>query len=115
MTALRNGLPQSQLPERLIFISDMEFDACAGGAELTNFEQAKQNFTRAGYRLPEVVFWNVNSRNRQQPVTKDERGVTLVSGCTPRIFSMLLEDRLNPYEYMMEILNSERYRDIELP
>ena len=109
MTALANGLPQSELPERLIFISDMEFDTAADGAGLTNFEQAKQNFARAGYRLPEVVFWNVESRNRQMPVTKNERGVTLVSGCTPRIFSMLLEGRLNPYEYMIEILNSERY------
>lgn len=109
MTALSNGLPQSALPERLIFISDMEFDACASGANLTNFEQAKQNYARSGYRLPEVVFWNVQSRNRQQPVSKNERGVTLVSGCTPRIFSMLMEGRLNPYEYMLAVLNGERY------
>ena len=113
MTALSNGLPQSAMPERLIFISDMEFDVGADGANLTNFEQAKQNYARAGYRLPEVVFWNVESRNRQQPVKKNERGVTLVSGCTPRIFSMLLEGRLNPYEYMIVTLNGECYAGFE--
>lgn len=112
MTALAHNLPQKDLPERLIFISDMEFDSCADGAAISNFEQAKQNYQRAGYRLPEIVFWNVESRNRQQPVSKNERGVTLVSGCTPRIFSMLLEGRLNPYEYMMATLNSERYRSL---
>ena len=111
MTALANGLKQKDLPQRLIFITDMEFDSCAEGAKVSNFEQAKQNYSRSGYRLPEIVFWNVQSRNRQQPVRKNERGVTLVSGCTPRIFSMLLEGRLNPYEYMIETLNSERYRD----
>lgn len=110
MTALSNGLPQSELPERLIFISDMEFDAVADGAAISNFEQAKQNYARSGYRLPEIVFWNVQSRNRQMPVTKNERGVTLVSGCTPRIFSMLLDGKLDPYQFMTETLNSERYR-----
>lgn len=114
MTALMNGLPQSELPERLIFISDMEFDAVADGADRTNFEQARLNFNRSGYRLPEIVFWNVESRNRQQPVRKDERGVTLVSGCTPKIFSMLLEGRLSPEEYMLDILNSERYREFRV-
>ena len=109
MTALMNGLPQSRMPERLIIISDMEFDACTG-AQQSNFDQARQNYARSGYRLPEIVFWNVQSRNRQQPVTKNERGVTLVSGCTPRIFSMLVEGRLSPYEYMISVLESERYR-----
>ncbi len=110
MTAMKYRLPQSEMPERLIFLSDMEFDSCAGGAELSNFEQAKLNYRRAGYRLPEVVFWNIQSRNRQQPVKKNEKGVTLVSGCSPRIFSMLLEGRLDPYAYMIETLQSERYR-----
>ena len=109
MTALTNGLPQKELPSRLIIISDMEFDTAADGADLTNFEQARQNYARAGYRLPEIVFWNVASRALQLPVTKNERGVTLVSGCTPRIFEMLMDGRLSPEEYMLETLNGERY------
>ena len=47
MTALMNGLPQSRMPERLIIISDMEFDACTG-AQQSNFDQAKQNYARSG-------------------------------------------------------------------
>lgn len=81
--AVKNGLPQRDLPETLYFISDMEFDCCTCGASLTNFEYAKKLFEEHGYHLPAVVFWNVQSRNSQQPVRKNEEGVILVSGCPP--------------------------------
>lgn len=113
--AKSNNLPQEELPKRLYIISDMEFDECADDASLTNFEYAKKLFEDAGYKLPEVVFWNVSSRNRQQPVTRNEQGVLLVSGCTPRIFSMVVSGSVSdstPYEFMLEVLMSERYERI---
>ena len=113
--AVRNKLPQAQLPEKLIIISDMEFNACVSNAGVTNFHQAKAKFEAAGYRLPELVFWNVASRNRQQPVTQNEQGVVLVSGCTPRLFSMIADGSLSamtPYQIMLDVLNSERYEKI---
>lgn len=114
-TAKNNHLLQEELPEKLYIISDMEFDYCTRDASLTNFEYAKKIFEEAGYKLPEVVFWNVASRNRQQPVSKNEQGVLLVSGCTPRIFSMVADGSLSestPYEFMLEVLGSERYEKI---
>lgn len=114
-TAKKNNIPQTELPKRLYIISDMEFDYCAEGASLSNFEYAKEIFEDAGYKLPEVVFWNVNSRNRQQPVTKNEQGVYLVSGCTPRLFSMVANGNVSdstPYEFMLEVLMGERYEKI---
>ena len=90
----------------------MEFDCCTRGADLTNFEYAKQLFEEAGYQLPKVVFWNVRSRNMQQPVTQNEQGVALVSGCTPRLFSMIAKGQMSPMGYMLEILQSERYAPI---
>ena len=65
-----------------------------------------------GYKLPEIVFWNVASRNRQQPVKQNEQGVALVSGVTPRLFSMIAGGELSPYKFMMDILNGERYAKI---
>ena len=62
--------------------------------------------------LPEIVFWNVASRNRQQPVTKNEQGVALVSGCTPRLFEMVASGTMNPYAFMLEVVESERYAKI---
>ncbi|MBQ9953386.1 MAG: DUF2828 family protein [Clostridia bacterium] len=113
--AVNNNLPQSELPDKLIIISDMEFNACVKNAGTTNFNNAKKKFVAAGYKLPEVVFWNVASRNRQQPVSKNEQGVALVSGCTPRLFSMIAEGNVSaatPYQIMLEVLCGERYEKI---
>ena len=110
--AVKNKVPQSEMPSTLYIISDMEFDYCTKGAELTNFEYAKEIFAEAGYQLPKVVFWNVQSRNQQQPVTQNEEGVALVSGCSPRIFNMLQSGNLSPLGYMLEILGTERYAKI---
>ena len=109
---MKNNVPQAEMPSTLYIISDMEFDCCAEGADITNFEFAKKIFAEAGYQLPRVVFWNVQSRNQQQPVTQNEQGVALVSGCSPRIFSMLKSGILSPLGYMLDILGAERYEKI---
>jgi hypothetical protein len=90
----------------------MEFDHCSNNADLTNFENAKNAFAKHGYQLPTVVFWNVQSRNQQQPVTMNEQGVVLVSGCSPRVFNMVMSGNLSPYAFMMETLGAERYEKI---
>lgn len=110
--ALKNRVPQEEMPARIYIVSDMEFDWCAQDAGLTNFEYAKRLFAANGYKLPEVVFWNVASRHANQPVTMNEQGVALVSGCTPRIFSMVAGGSMSPYAVMMEVLQSERYARI---
>lgn len=113
--AVENKVPQSELPESLIIISDMEFNCCVKNARKSNFENAKARFEAAGYKLPQVVFWNVASRNRQQPVGQNEQGVVLVSGCTPRLFSMVANgdlSKMNPYNMMLEVLGCERYERI---
>ena len=110
--AVKNGVPENEMPSKLYIISDMEFDSCADDSSLSNFEYAKKIFAEAGYKLPEVVFWNVASRNTHQPVTVNEQGVALVSGCTPRIFSMVAGGIVDPYVFMMQVIESERYAKI---
>lgn len=111
-TAVKHRVPQEDMPAKLYIISDMEFDWCVADGSPTNFEYAQKLFARHGYRLPEVVFWNVASRNQQQPVQMNDAGVALVSGCSPRVFSMLKAGILSPYAFMMDVLSSERYATI---
>ena len=113
-TAMENHLPQSELPSKIYIISDMEFDSCAENADLTNFEYAKKAFAAQGYQLPSVIFWNVQSRNEQQPVTLNEQGVVLVSGASPRIFSMIYTGNVSPMAFMLDTLGNERYTRIEV-
>lgn len=111
-TAREHQVPQEEMPARIYIVSDMEFDSCAENASLTNFQNMEQMYRKAGYKLPEVVFWNVASRRRQQPVKKNQQGVALVSGCNPRLFEMISSGNLSPYACMMDVLSRERYKDI---
>ena len=110
--AVQNRLPQRELPSTLYIISDMEFNWCTQDASMTNFDYARDLYRQHGYRLPRVVFWNVQSRNRQQPVSMNEQGVALVSGCTPRIFSQVMSGEMDPMRNMLNVLLSERYEII---
>lgn len=110
--AVKNNVLPEDLPAKLYIISDMEFDCCVRNADQTIFQNASIRYAEHGYRLPDVVFWNVESRHRQQPVTMNDLGVVLISGCTPRLFSVAAGKIVSPYILMMDVLNSERYADI---
>lgn len=110
--AVRNHLPQEELPAKLVLISDMEFDSCVSNGSATQFENAKRRYAAFGYQLPQVVFWNVASRNRQQPVRQNEQGAVLVSGATPRLFAQLAAPSGTPDTWMREVLYSARYAPI---
>ncbi len=112
-TAVENHTPRKDLPTTLYIVSDMEFDSCAQNASLSNFENAKAKYRSNGYELPSVVFWNVQSRNQQQPVRMNDRGVALVSGCSPRIFSQVTSGQMEPYANMMNVIGGERYAAIK--
>ena len=111
-TAVENHMSQADIPDTLYIISDMEFDQGTERADVTVFEGARRAFAAEGYALPRVVFWNVASRNLHQPVTMNEQGAALVSGCTPRLFEMAAGGTISPYAYMMDVLGSPRYREL---
>lgn len=112
-TAIENKVPQNELPATIYIISDMEFNRCTEDADITNFEYAKKLFEENGYKLPQVVFWNVNARNNQVPVKKNEQGVALVSGSSPKLFNMIVNHDLNPESMMLSVAMSERYEKIK--
>ena len=111
-TAVEYHMNQADMPDTLYIISDMEFDQGTENADVTVFERARRSFAAKGYALPQVVFWNVASRNLHQPVTVNEQGAALVSGCTPRLFQMVTSGELSPYAYMWETLSAPRYREL---
>jgi hypothetical protein len=109
--AVKNELPQSELPERLFIVSDMQFDMACTNNSNTNFEFAKKKFEKHGYNLPQLIFWNVNARNSSDcPVTIHDTGTALVSGCSPSILKSVLENKIiTPLDVMNSAIESERY------
>lgn len=108
-TAIQNNTPKDEMPDTIYVISDMEFDEAVCGN--TNYEVFKAKYELAGYKKPNLVFWNVHSRNDNIPVQQDEVGVALVSGFSPVIFKMAVENK-TPLEVMLDTINSDRYKNI---
>lgn len=111
--AIDGKASQDEMPSILYIVSDMEFDSATEDNSETNFEHAKKMFENAGYKLPHVVFWNVDSRNDQSPATMYDNNVTLISGSSQSTFRYALEGK-TPLESMNDILNSERYSSITI-
>lgn len=108
-TALNNNVPEEELPATIYIISDMEFDSCVQGG--TNFELIKNKYIKAGYKLPNIVFWNVDAKQRNIPVEENQPGVTLVSGSSLSTFKLVVEGK-TPNDLMEDVVNSERYNKI---
>lgn len=112
-TAVKNCVSQSELPDKLYIISDMQFDSCVtGGNNDVLFHTMRKLYSQNGYELPEVIFWNVNSRCDAMPVTRSETGAALVSGYSPAIFDTVMGDNCSPETVMDKILSSDRYAHI---
>lgn len=113
-TAVCYKVPQNELPSKLYIISDMEFDYCIeGGNNGRLFRVMKTKYERHGYRLPDIVFWNVNSFGENIPVSMSDTGATLVSGFSPVVFDMAISGELSPMSLMERVISSERYAVIK--
>ena len=67
----------------------------------------------AGYTMPQIVYWNIQSRNGGVPVAFDKAGTALVSGFSPAIMTSLLGgDIESPQQIMDKTILSERYAPI---
>lgn len=107
--AKRRDIPQKDMPTKLIIISDMQFDRCGN---MSTFEAMKVAFEAAGYNMPGIVFWNVNSY-KNSPATKNEMGVALVSGASPSCLKYILSGKIeSPMETMLKVAKSDRYKAI---
>lgn len=115
-TAIKNSIPQNEMIKNILIISDMEFDAAQkmwrnDDPVLTQplFDLIKRRYSDAGYALPKLIFWNVNSRTQTIPLVENELGVALVSGFSQNVLKMVMTNNLNPYDILVETITSPRY------
>ncbi len=109
-TAVKNNVPQSDMPRMLLILSDMQFNQCVTHDD-TAMEMIERKYRDAGYELPSVVFWNLNSSDNV-PVKSDRSGAALVSGFSPSIMTSLLSAdpaEFTPEGMMMKTIMDPRY------
>ena len=103
--AVDNSVPVSEMPSAIYIISDMEFNWCTRG---TNLDGIKAKYTQAGYPMPKIVFWNVNSRQANVAASSKDCNIALVSGCSPSVFKLALSENVNPMKFMEDAIGPYR-------
>ena len=113
-TAIKNNCTQEEMPKSIIVISDMEIDCCTN-SEWIFYDTMKSRFASFGYEIPNIVFWNVESRRDTYHADSKRKGVQLVSGQSVGTFSLVMKTiNMTPIECMMSAINDERYSFITI-
>lgn len=108
--ARKNNVPQEDMPSMFLIMSDMEFNTCTRNPSKRAFEDLQEQYEAAGYRMPKVVFWNLNARLGNVPVSHTEQGTALVSGFSPAIMTSLLGGgSFDPLSIVRKAVCKERY------
>jgi hypothetical protein len=120
--ATKHKLSQDEMPNKILILSDMEFNSATGGGgwrndarswNTTAQQMIEKMYSDAGYKMPQIVYWNIQSRNGGVPVSFDAQGTALVSGFSPAIMTSLLGgDIESPQQIMDKTILSERYAPI---
>lgn len=127
--AVKNGVPKGSVLPDLVVFSDMEFNEANGdfgydtpivtGYDTpivtdTLFESVRREYESAGYPFPKVIFWNLSSNGRALlPLKKNDLGITLMSGYSQYLFDMLCNNRLDPYDALLDQLAKPEWANME--
>jgi len=122
--ANRPDVKEEDLPSDIIVISDMEVDqgteswdngykeSWSEKTVMTEMDKVRRKWATHGHKMPRLVYWNVNSRNRNVILDLGP-GVSLVSGMSPTLFTQIITGKTG-YDLMMETLGLERYKKVSI-
>lgn len=121
---VKHNVPESEMPTSIIILSDMEFDSATNSRgwgepndtwNPTAQQMIEDMYSAAGYKMPKIIYWNLNARNSNFPVRFDKEGTALVSGFSPSLLTNLLSGKdFTPESMMFDVVNSVRYEPITI-
>lgn len=108
--AKQNSVPQSEMPEYILVMSDMQFNGYSFHWDDALQEKISAMFSDAGYQTPNLIWWNIAAAQSAVPVKANVEGVGLVSGASPSVVkSILAAKNVTPIDIMLEAINNPRY------
>lgn len=115
--AKASNVSEDEMPTMILILSDMEFNLATNSYRSksdwnpTAQEMIRTMYEDAGYNMPNIVYWNIQSRgDNNKPVHFDTNGTALVSGFSPALLTNLLGGKdMTPISMMMSVIDSERY------
>ena len=100
--AVKHDVVPESMPTMLLVLSDMQFNDSQH--DMTHFNHMKEVYEKAGYKLPKIVFWNLDA-HMGTPAECDDDSVAMVSGFSPSIMKAVLNaEDFTPMDVMLEAL-----------
>jgi len=110
--ALEYKLSPADMPKTLLVISDMQFNSAG---HMTNYQALVKAYEEAGYKVPRLVFWNVNGSTTNFPVAASQADTAMVSGFSIEILRDVLKgEDITPFKVIMRTLDRDDYQVITL-
>lgn len=107
--AKKNNISEDMMPTKILILSDMQFNAATYRSN-TSQNMIESMYEEAGYKKPDIIYWNLNAKGGNFPVEFDKEGTALVSGFSPSILKSLLGGKnMTPESILMDTVNDERY------
>ena len=110
-----NHVSADEMPKALIVISDMEINGYCHGRGLDFLSEMERRFKAYGYKMPKVVFWNVEARENTYHGDVNNPNMQVVSGFSASSFKDILKTLdYDAYKAMVETLNNPMYDRVVL-
>ena len=108
--AKNNNITEEFMPTKILILSDMQFNQANRRDSLGAQSMIEEMYSEAGYKVPDIVYWNLNAKGGNFPVEFDKNGTALVSGFSPSILKSILGGKnMTPESILMETINDIRY------
>jgi ribosomal protein S20 len=112
-TGVLMSLPQDQMPDRLFIFTDMQFDQVSGN-RLKTFDKIKEKFAKHGYKMPQIICWNLRSIENIV-FTKDDADVCMLSGfSTPILKAFMTCKEISPLIVFLAAINHYKVPEVIL-
>lgn len=112
-TGILMSTPQNEMPERLFIFTDMQFNQVSG-SRIKTFDKIKEKFGKHGYKMPQIVCWNLRTVDNVV-FTKDDENVCMLSGfSTPILKAFLTCKEISPLIVFLAAINHYKVPDIVL-
>ena len=113
--AVASKLKEKDMPEYLLILSDMQFNHCIDYDD-SAIKMIKRKYTKAGYEVPKIIFWNLSRHTTNTTVKFDKNNTAMISGFSPSIMKSVLSadlESFTPENVMLETIMSERYNYLD--
>jgi hypothetical protein len=107
-----SNLSQEDMPDMILIMSDMQFNSCVAFPSNAS-DMIRKKYEASGYKVPNVVFWNLNAHLGTNPVKINESGFALVSGFSPSVLKNILSGEVTPEAiFNRTVGENSRYENI---